>query len=141
MKRLFLILIISVLYFNTYAQISNDLIIEHLEKMSENSEEEYSDYSELLESYWSITENPININSNDIDQLAELKFISVFQLENIKNYRKKYGDFQFLEELHEVNGLDSISIELIKPIIRFNEDRNHEKIEFKNVLKYGKHKY
>ena len=140
MKRLFLILIINVLYFNTYAQTSNDLIIEHLEKMSENSEEEYSDYSELLESYWSITENPININSNNIDQLAELKFISVFQLENIKTYRKNYGDFQFFEELYEVEGLDSLSIEMIKPIIRFNEDRNHEKIEFKNVLKYGKHK-
>ena len=64
MKRLFLILIISVLYFNIYAQTSNDLIIEHLEKMSEDSEEEYSDYSELLESYWSITENPTTTDTN-----------------------------------------------------------------------------
>ena len=140
MKRLFLILIISVLHFNIYAQISNDLIIEHLEKMSENSEEEYSDYSELLESYWSITENPININSNNIDQLAELKFISVFLLENIKSYRKNYGDFQFIEELYEVEGLDSLSIEMIKPIICFNDNKYHEKIKFKNILKYGKHK-
>ena len=41
--------------------------IEYLEKMSENAGEEYSDYSELLESYWNISENPVNINSDNID--------------------------------------------------------------------------
>ncbi len=104
MTRLFLLLITILFWINTHAQISNDLIIEHLEKMSENTGEEYSDYSELLESYWSISENPVNINSDDIDQLAELKFISIFQLENIKNYKKHYGDIQFIEELYEIEG-------------------------------------
>ena len=123
MKRLFLLLIISLLQIINYAQTNNnDLIIEHLEKISENSEEEYSDYSELLESYWSIKENPININSDNIDQLAELKFLSIFQLENIKNYRKNYGDIQFFEELYEVENLDSLSIEIIKPIICFGKE-------------------
>ena len=73
-------------------QINNDLIIEHIEKMSEQSGEEISDYSELIEAYWSITENPININSEDIHQLAEFKLLSIFQLEKIKEYRKLYGD-------------------------------------------------
>ena len=108
--------------------------------MSENSEDEYSDYSELLESYWSIKENPININSDNIDQLAELKFISIFQLENIKDYRKKYGDIQFFEELYEVENLDSLSIEMIKPIICFGKENTNEKIDLKNIFKYGKNK-
>ncbi len=133
-------MIISMLYIKIYAQTNNDLIIEHFEKMSENSDEEYSDYSELLESYWSITENPININSDDIDLLAELKFISIFQLENIKTYKKNYGDFQFIEELYEVEELDSLSIEIIKPIICLEAEKDYEKIKFKNVFKYGKHK-
>ena len=84
---------------NNYAQINNDIIIDYFEKMSENSEEELSDFSELMESYWNLSENPININSDEIEQLADLKIISIFQLESIKNYRKNYGDFQFLEEL------------------------------------------
>jgi hypothetical protein len=140
MKRLFLLLIINILCINSYAQISNDLIIQHLEKMSEDLGEEYSDYSELLESYWSISENPVNINSDDIDQLAELKFISIFQQENIKNYRKYYGDIQFIEELYEIDGLDSLCIEMIKPIICFEKTQQHDKIKFKNILKYGKNK-
>lgn len=140
MKRLFLLLIISPLHIINYAQTNNNLIIEHLERMSENSEEEYSDYSELLESYWSIKENPININSDNIDQLAELKFLSIFQLGNIKDYRKNYGDIQFLEELYEIENLDSLSIEMIKPIICFGKENTNEKIELKNIFKYGKNK-
>ncbi len=116
------------------------MIIKHIEKMSENSEEEYYDYSELLEAYWSIKENPININSDNIDQLAELKFISIFQLENIKDYRKKYGDLQFIEELYEVDGLDSLCLEIIKPILCFGKENINEKIELKNIFKYGKNK-
>ena len=140
MTRLFLLLITILFWINTHAQISNDLIIEHLEKMSENTGEEYSDYSELLESYWSISENPVNINSDDIDQLAELKFISIFQLENIKNYKKHYGDIQFIEELYEIEGLDSLSIEMIRPIICFENEKEHDKIKLNNLLKYGKSK-
>ena len=140
MKRLLLLLLTIMLCIGTQAQVNNDLIIEHLEKMSENAGEEYSDYSELLESYWNISENPVNINSDNIDQLAEMKFISIFQLENIKNYQKHYGDIQFIEELYEIEGLDSLSIEMIRPIICFENEKEHDKIKFKNLLRYGKNK-
>ena len=140
MKRLLLLLLTIMLCIGTQAQVNNDLIIEHLEKMSENAGEEYSDYSELLESYWNISENPVNINSDNIDQLAEMKFISIFQLENIKNYQKNYGNIQFIEELYEIEGLDSLSIEMIRPIICFENEKEHDKIKFKNLLRYGKNK-
>ena len=83
MRQLLLILIFNILCLNIYAQISNDLIIEHIEKMSEGMEEESTDYSELLESYWNIIENPIDINSDDINMLAELRLISMWH--QIKN--------------------------------------------------------
>ena len=140
MKRLLLLLLTITLCIGTQAQVNNDLIIEYLEKMSENAGEEYSDYSELLESYWNISENPVNINSDNIDQLAEMKFISIFQLENIKNYQKNYGNIQFIEELYEIEGLDSLSIEMIRPIICFENEKGHDKIKFKNLLRYGKNK-
>ena len=139
MKRLFLLLTISLLGVNIYAQINNDIIIDYFEKMSENSEEELTDFSELMESYWNLAENPININSDEIEQLADLKIISVFQLESIKNYRKNYGDFQFLEELYEVEGLDKTSVEMIRALICFKEE-NPNKTKLKDILKYGKSK-
>ena len=114
-------------------QINNDLIIEHIEKMSEQSGEEISDYSELIEAYWSITENPININSEDIHQLAEFKLLSIFQLEKIKEYRKLYGDIEIIDELYEIESLDDITIEMIKPLITISDKNNIEKISFKNI--------
>ena len=140
MKRLLLSLFIILSCTDIQGQVNNDLIIEHLEKMSEKTGEEYSDYSELLESYWNISENPVNINCDNIDQLAEMKFISIFQLENIKNYKKHYGDIQFIEELYEIEGLDSLSIEMIRPIICFENEKEQDKIKLKNLLRYGKNK-
>ncbi len=135
-----LLLIIVMTFQNIHCQVTNDLIIDHIEKMSEDSGEENSDYSEMIEAYWSIIENPININSDNIEQLAEFKFISIFQLENIKKYRKNYGDFKFIEELYEVDGMDDKSIEIIKPLICFDNPNTHEKISIKDILKYGKNK-
>ena len=137
MRQLLLILIFNILCLNIYAQISNDLIIEHIEKMSEGMEEESTDYSELLESYWNIIENPIDINSDDINMLAELRLISMFQLESIKAYRRNYGDIQFMEELYEVENMDSISVEIIKDVICFESKKDKLKIR---DLKYGKSK-
>ncbi len=141
MKKTFLFLILTLPIHYTYCQTTNnELIIEHLERMSENNEIENIDYSEMIEAYWNIVDNPININSEDIDQLAEFKFISVFQLENIKNYKRNFGDFQFIEELYEVDGLDEKSIEIIKPLICFEDRHNKEKASLSHILKYGKNK-
>lgn len=139
MKKRILLFTFAILFQNVYCQISNDLIIEHIERMSENSEEEYSDYSEMIEAYWSMVENPVNINSDDIEQLAEFKFISIFQLENIKKYRKNFGDIQLIEELNEIDGIDQRSIDIIKPLICF-EENNNDKIVLKDIFKYGKNK-
>lgn len=138
MRYVFLLLTVFMTCHSIHAQVSNDLIIEQIEHMSEGSEGE-SDYSELIEAYWNISENPININSENIDQLAEMKFISIFQLENIKKYQREYGNFQVIEELYEVEGLDSTSVEMIRHLICFDSNHN-ENIRFQDLFRFGKNK-
>ena len=140
MRKIALLFILGFCFHQAYCQATNDLIIEHIERMSEDSNEEYSDYSEMIEAYWNIIENPININSDNIDQLAEFKFLSVFQLESIKAYRRNYGNFQFIEELYEVEGLDEKSIEIIRHLICFEDRHNRGKISLGHIFKYGKNK-
>lgn len=139
MKKNFVLLLLLNVAIYSHGQINNDLIIEQIERMTEGSEDEYNDYSELLEAYWSLMDNPININSEDINQFAEFKFISIYQLENIKAYRKNYGDFQFIEELSAVEGLDETSIEMIKPLITF-EKYSKYKFKLSDIFKYGRNK-
>lgn len=139
MKKIFLFLSVIFIYCNNInAQVNNDLIIEQLEQLSEDHEGE-GDYSDLMEGYWNLAENPIDINSDEIEQLVELRFISVFQLENIKKYRYNYGDFQFIEELYEVEGLDTLCVEIIKPLISLRDNFDNT-IKFKDIHKYGKNK-
>ena len=140
MRKIALLFILGFCFHQAYCQATNDLIIEHIERMSEDSNEEYSDYSEMIEAYWNIIENPININSDNIDQLAEFKFLSVFQLESIKAYRRNYGNFQFIEELYEVEGLDKKSIEIIRHLICFEDRHNRGQISLGHIFKYGKNK-
>lgn len=138
MKKIFLLMMMFFICTDCISQINKDLIIEQIERMSEDSSDEENDYSELIEAYWELLENPLNINGDDIDQLAEFRFISVFQLEKIKSYIKEYGDIRFIEELYEIEGMDDKSIEMIKDIICFEESKKKE-MRFSD-LKYGKHK-
>ena len=140
MRKTFLIIILALPIHYVYCQTSNDLIIEHIARMSESNDDENTDYSEIIDEYWNIVEYPVNINGEEIDRLAEFKFIDVFQLENIKNYKRNYGDFQFIEELYEVDGMDEKTIEVIKPLICFEDKRNNDKISLNQILKYGKNK-
>lgn len=140
MKKILTLSLIIFHYHIAISQINNDLIIEQIEKMAEINEEEVSDYSELIETYWSISENPININSDDMNQLVELKLLSIFQLENIKEYRKQFGDLQFVEELYEVDGLDNNTINMIKPLISFKNNIGEDKIKLKDIFRYGRNK-
>lgn len=138
MKKLSLLILTILVYTSSIAQVNNDILIEHMERMSENSGDESNDYSELIEAYWNLLENPININGEEIDQLAEFKMLSIFQLEKIKSYRKDFGDFQFIEELYEVEGLDKNSIAIIKDIICFEDNKSNT--TSLSDLKHGKHK-
>ena len=140
MRKIIPLFIFSISFQNVYCQHINEMIIEHIERMSEDNEDENYDYSELIEYYYNITENPININSDNIEALAEFKFLSVFQLESIKKYRRIYGDILFVEELHEVDGMDETTIEIIKPLICFEHNKTYDKFILKEIFKYGKNK-
>ena len=58
----------------------NQLLIEQIERLADEGEEE-NDYEELLDNYIFYSENPINLNSEEIVHLAELQLINAFQLE------------------------------------------------------------
>ena len=49
MKKISFLFTFCLSFFNLFAQTNNDLLINHFEKMAEISEDELSDFSELLE--------------------------------------------------------------------------------------------
>ena len=147
MKRLIFIIIALVFCRYVKAQVAidtlstdalNELLIEQVERLAEDSDEDV-DYEELLENFIFFSENPININSDDIVQLLQLRLINVFQYEELQKYRRYYGDFLFLEELEMVEGFDEQTLALIAPIVYVGKDNSRDKITLNKMARYGKH--
>ena len=115
----------------------NPLLIEQMERIAEDSDGEV-DFEELLESYVFLSDNPVNLNSDEVMQLVEMRLIDVFQYEALQQYRRSYGDFLFLEELEMVEGLDAQAISLIAPLV-YIADRGRDKVSLSQLARYGKH--
>ena len=116
----------------------NELLIEQIERLAEDSDEDV-DYEDLLENYVFFSENPINLNSDDVVQLLQLRLINVFQYEELQKYRRYYGDFLFLEELEMVEGFDEQTLSIIAPIVYIGKDNSRDKITLNKMARYGKH--
>lgn len=147
MKRL--ILIILSLFFVTFAKAQiaidtlstealNNLLIEQVERLAEDSDDDL-DYEDLLESYIFFSENPINLNSEEVMQLVELRLLTIFQYEEIQKYRRYYGDFLFLDELEMVEGFDEQTIAIIRPVVCIGHDQSKDKLTLDKMARYGKH--
>ena len=116
----------------------NDLLIEQVERLAEDSDDDI-DYEDLLENYIFFSENPIDINSDDVKQLVELHLLNVFQYEELLKYRRYYGDFLFLDELEMVEGFDDLTLSIIRPLVMVGQNKDRDKLTFKKMARYGKH--
>ena len=147
MKRpVFIILFLSFTLF-AKAQISidtlstealNNLLIEQVERLAEDSDDDI-DYEDLLENYIFFSENPVNLNSDEVMQLVELRLITVFQYEALRQYRRYYGDFLFLDELAMVEGFDDQTLSILRPVVCIEKDQSKDLITFNKMARYGKH--
>lgn len=140
MKR-FLTPILILLPFAVFGQnnITDEIIIEQIERMVESTNDEL-DFTELIEEYWNICENKININNPDeLNQLIELHLVSPIVIENISAYRKNFGDFLMFDEMQFVEGIDDMTLNILKPLIVFEKPREKEKLRAKDLWKHGKH--
>ena len=140
MKR-FLIPILIMFPLTTFAQtsITDDIIIDQIERMLENTDDEV-DYTELIEEYWTICENKINVNNPDeLNQLIELHLVNVFIVDKINEYRKNFGDIFMFDELSFIEGIDEMTLNIMKPLVCFEKPAEKKKLRVKDLLKYGKH--
>ena len=147
MKRLVFIILSLFLSLTVKAQIAidtlstealNNLLIEQVERLAEDSDDD-ADFEDLLENYIFFSENPVNLNSDEVMRLVELRLLSVFQYEELQKYRRYYGDFLFLNELAMVEGLDEQTLAIIRPVVCIEKDQSKDKITLNKMARYGKH--
>ena len=147
MKRLAIIILSLSFTFIAKAQIAidtlsnealNNLLIEQVERLAEDSDDN-ADFEDLLENYIFFSENPVNLNSEEMMRLVELRLISVFQYEELQKYRRYYGDFLFLDELEMVEGFDEQTLAIILPLVYIGQEHGNDDITLNKLARYGKH--
>ena len=147
MKQLVFIILSLFLSLTVKAQVAidtlstealNNLLIEQVERLAEDNDDDM-DYEDLLENYIFLSDNPVNLNSEETMRLVELHLISVFQYEELQKDRRYYGDFMFPEELEMVEGLDEQTVAIIKPVVRIEKDQGKDEITLNKMARYGKH--
>ncbi|MCZ4693249.1 hypothetical protein DWB61_06660 [Ancylomarina euxinus] len=93
----------------------NDIIEKMIENIAENSDENL-DYTNLLEKFNELYDNPINLNNADKDDLEQLLLLSDYQIQNILDYRKENG---LIYSFYELRLLDGFSYSILQKIIPF----------------------
>jgi hypothetical protein len=82
-----------------------------------DSEDEVPEMEQLVEHYTRLAENPLNINSADVEKLSQLLVLTDFQIASIIDYRKEYGAMMSVYELLLVPGFDEETVSKISPFV------------------------
>ncbi|MDA3942362.1 MAG: hypothetical protein PF694_02345 [Bacteroidetes bacterium] len=115
-----------------------DRITEQIELIAESTEEQL-DYSDLIENYFYLAENPLNVNTDNLEPLRDLYLINAFQYEQLKEYLINFGPMLSFYELLAVEGFDDRMVALIEPLLSFEIQATASKLKAGNILKYGRH--
>lgn len=136
--RLFLFLVSLCFVTNSFAQQTNDPIIEYIiESVVANQTDDF-DYTELVERLNFYKKSNINLNKTNKEQLQELVFLNPLQINNLLEHIAINGKLINVLELQSIDGFD---LETIKNLLYFadiNTPTGFENFTFKKLFKDGK---
>ncbi len=107
----------------------------YIEQLSEEGEDALAE--ELLELYEMYREEPLNLNDT-VGGLTSLPFIEGHQQDCLKAYIALYGQLLSVEELYAVSGFDSVTIALLRPLVRAGKVEQNQRPTLAEILKYGR---
>jgi hypothetical protein len=109
-----------------------------LEKYIENTEG-LADYTDLYDQIDVLAKHPININKADAITLARLPLMTPEKISTLLAHRLRYGTFQSVYELQQLEGFDLAFIKMLLPFISIDEVINLKTISNPLFWKGGKH--
>lgn len=106
----------------------------YLEQLADDGEEEMAE--EMTELWEALRENPASLNDT-LHPLEGMPFVSDLQRECLKAYIALYGELLTFEELYAVNGFDSMTVELLRPIATARPPEREGGLALRELLAHG----
>ena len=113
----------------------NDIIEKVIESIAEDSDENL-DYTELLERFNILYDNPINLNSASKKDLEQLYLLSDYQIQNLLEYRKESGLIYSFFELRLLDGFNYSILQKIMPFTSLEIDSQKISLPTKSKAKH-----
>ena len=135
----FLAILFTIACQNSYSQevTSENKWEEYIEELYEDAEENPESLEKLYNDLSFLSENPLNLNKTNVEQLRQIPFLSELQIINILDYQRKQGEIVSIYELKNIPFLDMGTIELILPFVFVGEMDKRRPVTLKNLLRYG----
>lgn len=113
---------------NAFCQTINENNLNNIEESNERVLEDLNEsgQNEIPDELLKIKNNPIDLNSPDIEIFAQFNLLTNAQIQALKEYIFKYGNLIEKEELQQIEGFDKNTILNILP---FSALTNNEKKE------------
>ena len=121
---------------DTLRPIGEEALEQQIENFAERSDLE-TDYSDWVEEMNLLKERPVNLNSNDENELRRLFFLNVLQIKNLLAYTKQFGQLASIYELQVIDGFNEEIVNQILPYISLSA-YVPEKFSLKKAIRYGK---
>ncbi len=106
----------------------------YLELLAEEGEDETVE--ELMELYETYHETPANVNDTVLS-LRDFPFVNDMQRDGIKAYIMLYGPLLSAQELYSINSFDSLTVELLRPLVTFKPIESGQRLRLKEIIRYG----
>ncbi len=137
---LFISVFVLVYSIPLYSQLSpedDENVQQQIEATSEIYNED-TDYSDLLDKLNFYRNNPVNLNYATPEELKDLLYLNDMQINNLIEYRKKYGKLYSIYELEAIEGFYLDVINKILPFVYISENPNKRNLSLKNIIRNGK---
>ncbi len=123
---------------DTIIQKTDDSQIQQqLENIAENTENEESDYTNLLDALQYFKEHPINLNKANKEDLEQLLILSDIEINNLLNHIEKNGKLITIYELQGIAGFDLQTIQKLLPYVRVQDNFSSAHFTLKEMFKDG----
>jgi hypothetical protein len=108
-----------------------------LESVIETLEDETGE-ALIIEDLEQLAENPLNINTASAFELSKLHLLDEIQIQNIMDYRERFGLVYSIFELNAIEGFSPELLQKMEPFIWFGQADEKPK-SLAESLKYGRH--
>ena len=115
-------------------QVNEQMIEDYI---LDNESDEGFDFNTIFEDLEQYRKKPLNINKATREDLSDMRLLTDLQIDDILQYRRKYGDLIDIHELQAIPSMDMPTIRLITEFVAIAGDPYSFKVSLPKMLYKG----